>query len=174
VAINSGNVLQLGSPPSNQGIAFTAGATPPSGYTNSFVWVQLITGDTFGFTLSSGLTQTCTVNSLGLDNRYPYAPTTGNTVPDSPFVNLNSGDSKTTRTFSAQMYLLWSSGLTNSIPVPLGSASWSFFADAVQNMSTQQWTVQPDSSRSANAFQAGNSYPSWTSLYTNGGSTTCH
>jgi len=74
---------------------------------------------------------------------------------DSPFVNLNSGDSKTTRTFSAQMYLMWSSGLTNSIPVPVGSLSWSFFADAVQNMSTQQWTVQSDSSQSATHFKRG-------------------
>jgi hypothetical protein len=64
--------------------------------------------------------------------------------------------------FSATMYLLWSSGLTNSIRVPLGSVSWQWSRDATYSAQTQTWTLKSGSG-SASAFIAGSSYPSWNS-----------
>jgi hypothetical protein len=173
VVINPGSVLQFGGPNSNptDGISFTANVTPPTGFSNTFVWVQLIKGDTFTFTLASGTQDVCNPNSLGLDNTYPYSPTTGNNVKDSPPVTLDSHDTKTSRNFSAQMFVMWRPGLTGDIPVPLGSVSWGFFADAAQGST---WTVQSDSSVTTPVLQTGPSYPSWTSTYLNGGPTTCH
>ncbi|HKW58074.1 MAG TPA: hypothetical protein VJN42_12020, partial [Candidatus Acidoferrum sp.] len=168
ITVNPGPVLQFGGPNSNptDGITFSASATPPTGFSNSFFWAQLILGDTFTFTTTGGTTQVCTVNSLGLDNTYPYYP-----PKDSPFFSLSSGDTKSTRNFSARMFVMWSSNLPNSIPVPVASVSWGFYADASFGST---WTVQSDSSVTTPTITTGATYPSWTSLYTNNGPTTCH
>jgi hypothetical protein len=83
-----------------------------------------------------------------------------------------TGVTEVTDNFSATMYLMWSSGLTNSIPVPLGSASWQWSGDAKYNTSNQTWSLQSGSG-SANTFQSSNSYPTWSNLVPFSG-VTCH
>ena len=41
--------------------------------------------------------------------------------------------------FSVQMYLMWNSGLTNAIPVPLGYVSWGFSGGAT--LSNGSWSI---------------------------------
>ncbi len=175
-------VINSGTPPtvglgnstfSNVGIVFNASATPPSGYSNNFIWAQLITADTIAITGTPNVICHQTTNpqntpGTGLDSDYPYG--TGASVNDNPDFPLQTsyGSQVTNVTevndnpFSATMYLLWSSGLANSIPVPLGSVSWQWSGDATYNSSSQTWSVKSGSG-SANAFASGNSYPSWTS-----------
>jgi hypothetical protein len=68
------------------------------------------------------------------------------------------------------MYLMWRPGLTNDIYVPLGYVTWQFFGDASQSGT---WTVQSDSTRSANAFVQSSSYPTWTSTLPTNGPSPC-
>jgi hypothetical protein len=174
-AINPGPVLQFGVPPSVLGIQFSASATQPAGYSGSFVWVQLLTTYVVGLTISSG-NQTCNGTGIpGLDNTYPYPSVSGNSslTNDQPKTSLPSTATEVTLNVNAQMFLMWRPGLSNDIPVPLGSVAWQFFGDAVQNTSNSTWSVQPDSSRSANSFVQSSSYATWTSTFTNG-VLTCH
>ncbi len=166
----SGNTyLQFGtSSASNAGVLFTPSATAPSGYSNTFIWAQLISTDSIVANGSS-----CSAGT-GLDNAYPYPPVAGtNTAGDSPAVQLLSTDTSVSRTFAAEMYLLWSSGLANSIPVPLGSTKWSFSGTATKNGSS--WS--PTGSGSASSFvassasQSSDGYPIWSTHTTNG---VCH
>ncbi len=170
VVINSGPVLQFGGSLSNIGITFTATATPPSGYSNNFKWVQLVTNDTRVLTpANGGAVQTCVPTTqpiastgTGLDTGYPYAVTSS--TNDNPSIALNSANKEETRTFTATMYLLWSSGLANAIPVPLGYVNWQFSGDAtLTNAQTNQWSLKSGSG-SSNSFTASNSYPSWNSF----------
>ena len=166
---NSGFALDFGlgiSP--DIGIQFNGRATSPSGYTDTYWWVQLIGSDSSTYTAGSS-TLNCTAGT-GLDNTIPYA--TGLSTADSPSLGLPSADSKVTRSDSFTMYFMWRPGLTSDIPVPLGYVAWQIYGDAVQSGGT--WTVQSDSTASANAFQASGSYPTWTSTVTNGGTKTCH
>ena len=170
--IIAGPDLSFGNPPSSVGIRFTASASPPSGYSNTFVWVQIINSASAVQYRSSG-NKNCTFSGVpGLDGTYPYPNASSNTANDSPAWPLTSIDSEDTFTLNAQMFLMWRPGLTNDIPVPLGSVTWQFFGDAVQNTSTQTWTVQSDSSQSANAFQSGSTFPAWSSVAN--GNATCH
>jgi len=107
VDINPGPVLQFGNL-ATPGIKFTASATPPAGYTNSFVWVQINTNDALLLTMNDNTTQTCnwaTVPSGGdpyLDTIYPYDIL--NPTSDSPSSGLDSNSYKELiRNFSATM-----------------------------------------------------------------------
>ena len=96
----------------------------PTGYSNSsggsFSLVQLISTDTI--TGSASLT-----NPAGLDTAYPYAAPPSNDTPD---IFLKSTYTTLTRTFNANMFLLWQSSTANSIPVPLGYQTWAFTGTA--------------------------------------------
>jgi hypothetical protein len=59
VVISPGPYIQLGGTQANVGIQFSASATPPTGYSNAFTWVQLVTNDTKVVTPNTGATQTC-------------------------------------------------------------------------------------------------------------------
>jgi hypothetical protein len=169
VAINSGPVLQFGSTTgSNIGIAFSASANQPSGYSPTFKWVNLISGDTITLTPNTGSQVTCHLGA-GLDNKYPSFPlVTSNTTNDNPkYGPLPSGYTEVNRNFSAQTYLMWNSGLANAIDVPLGSLPWGFVGDAVLVAGT--WNIdQSKSSKYATGFTNSPSYPTWNSLYLNG------
>jgi hypothetical protein len=177
VVITSEPALSLGNYPSIAGIQLTASATPPTGYSNSFEWVQIITNDTKMITLNDNTTTTCvpaTTPAGGLpflDNVYPYD--TNNPTTDIPETVLDSTQFRElTRNFSATMYLLWKPGLQNSIFVPLGTVGWQWSGDAVYNAGNQTWTLN-SSSKSANAFSASSTYPTWT-RYSDYSSQSCH
>ena len=180
VAIDTGPVLRLGGPASNIGIAFTASATPPSGYANTFSYVQLIKNDPITLTPSNGgAVQVCNPTTQpvvgvfpALDSGYPYSK--GTTTSDNPpTATLTNTDKEVTRAFSATMYLMWSSELTGSIPVPLGYVDWQFTADAtLTNSQSNTWAVKSGTG-SAGSFVASNSFPVWASFAPYTGET-CH
>jgi hypothetical protein len=168
--------LYLGGSTTNYGIVITA-SDSPSSPAGKFTWVQLITGDTYTRTPSNGgALLTCHPSEIptvgvfpGLDTTYPYqiVNSAGTTVNDNPSIGLPSGYNKSTRTFSATMYLMWTptaaSGCTGSsctIPVPEGYVSWSFNGTAT--LTNNVWSVTSSSSN-GNAFVANSSYPTWTS-----------
>lgn len=191
VVINTSNTpstLGLGNATSsNVGIIFNASATPPSGYSNSFTWVQLLTANTIAITATPSvscvqITIPQNASGTGFDDGggagFPYG--SGASVNDNPDFPLQTGygtqvtgvTEVNDSPFSATMYLLWSSGLANSISVPLGSVSWQWTGDATYSAQTQTWSLKSGSG-SANAFVAGSSYPSWNSKVPFTG-VTCH
>lgn len=181
VRIGAGPSLEFGGTASNVGINFTASATLPSGYPNSrFNWVQLETKDIFVLTpTNGGAVQTCVPTSqpvattgTGLDTQYPTDIT--NPTEDNPDYVLTSTYNEVTRTFTARMYLMWTSGLTNSVPVPLGYVDWQFSGDAtLVNATSNTWTIKSGSG-SSNTFQASVAYPLWTSYIPSNPGLTCH
>ena len=173
VATSTGQVIVTTSPPlvlrfgasnANPGIRFTASATPPSGYFNTFVWVQLL--DNYSISLQGNPNHLCSWTDV-LDTVYPYPPLTSTTTADNPNLGLSSIYTEESFGFAGHMFLMWSSGLSGSIPVPLGSLTWQVSADAVQDMNTQQWSLKAGSQGSANQFQTGDSYPSWIGIVGN-------
>lgn len=117
--------------------------------------------------------------ALGLDTRYPYAyVNTPSYTNDNPSVTLPTTYLEVTRTFSANMYLMWQSGSPNSIPVPLGDVSWNFYGDAKQtNTTTHTWSLlSSPTNRGAIAFQSSTAsqpsygYPTWAGTSTE----SCH
>jgi hypothetical protein len=169
------NLMRFGQTGGN-GITFTASSTPPAGYSWSYVWYQLRTADSDHAVFNGG-SLSCTTGASAaqphLDGSAPYSA--GAQAYDSPNIALPSGDSQLSRTFSAKMYLLWSSGLANSIPVPLGYVTWSASGTATFNSSTGLWTVTSGNPVPApSAFAATVSYPSWTVTDANGPYPTCN
>jgi hypothetical protein len=113
------------------GITFTASATQPAGYPNYiFDWYQLLTATTVKYLNSRVVQQTCTLTP-GLDNADPYG--SGATQLDAPGQLLLSSYSEETLNESFIMYLMWNSGLSNAIDVPLGYVTWSWTGDAIQS-----------------------------------------
>ncbi len=144
------------------GELFTAKGSPGGG---TYSFVQLINSDTTTFTSSSGTT-TCTHNA-GVDFSYPYAAQISATkADDAPFVVLpTSPYNNITRSFSASMYLLWTSSVAGSIPVPAGSVTWQF--SGATTLTKGKWGSVTGSG-TANAFvaatgtQSNKGYPLWT------------
>jgi hypothetical protein len=159
----------LGGKGSDLGISFTASATPPSGYSNHFVWAQMLSGYTWVGTIGVGGTETCHPSANpswappGLDVRYPASTTIS--TNDNPGISLNGRYVEVNLTFQATMYLLWNSGATNAIDVPLGSVTWSWSADAQWNAGAGQWFVA-SSTKSAAAFQLTSFPPTWSNVVT--------
>lgn len=142
----------------------------PTKYKNSsggnFVLVQLLSSDT--------------VNEVdtgpGLDTGYPYPappPTT-----DNPSLYLGSTAGTVSRSFTANLFLMWQSTVSDSIPVPLGYQTWGFDGTAICTGSCStytNWTAStigtpgPTGSfttSSASQTQVGNNtlvfgYPTW-------------
>lgn len=143
------------------------------------MWAQLITNDTIVLSPVNGganetchpLTQPVATTGTGLDTQYPYS--TAASTNDNPSVGLDStADKEVNRAFNATMYLMWTSGLTSAIPVPLGSVSWTFSGDATFNSTTGVWSVVSGSS-SASPFVASSSYATWSSFVPYQGSLIC-
>ena len=164
----SGYLLDLGLPlDPEQGIKFNGKATSPPSNAGTYEWAQFVTTNTETFT--QGSTKITCSTGTGLDTQFPYD--TGLSTSDSPSTSLPSGYSQKTWSLGFTMYLMWRPGLSSDIPVPLGYVSWQAYGDAAQ--SGGNWTVQSDSSVSANSFQASSSpFQSWTSKV-HGGAQTC-
>jgi hypothetical protein len=161
----AGPTLSFGFPLSTPGIQFNASATSPSGQAGTYLFAQVITVDNQSFTAGSS---TLSCGGTGLDNAIPYPGSNGQfNAADSPALQgLPSSDNKVTWSLGATMYYMWRPGTPSDIPVTLGKVSWQAFGDTVQSGGT--WTVQSDSSSSANAFQSSSGLPSWGAVLTNG------
>ena len=154
------------------GISFRARYFLPEGVSKNFIWVQVITSDVITVN-SDGVRLHCVPKSepvanfgAGLDTTYPYD--THNPTIDNPRIHLSSDIQQYSRVFHARMFLLWTSGLSNSIPVPLGSVDWSFAGEAVlKGAKANSWLLKsghggPDNS--VTPFTRSHTYPFWTNL----------
>jgi hypothetical protein len=155
----------------NAGVLFAPSATAPSGYSNNFVWAQLISKD-----LLTANGSTCTfLADAGpdLDTEYPAPPVEGtNNFGDAPPISLLATDTSVTRVLNAETYLLWSSGLTNAIPVPIGSIAWGFSGTATNTGTLASPVWGATGTGSAGRFAASQDvppnygYPTWGKITT--------
>jgi hypothetical protein len=131
-----------------------------AGDAGTYEWAQKLTTFSFYYNYVSGSPQTtCTgINVPGLDTKFPY--TTGLSANDSPEVPLEYAYNQEKANFGATMYFMWNPGTSSAdIPVPLGNVTWQAYGDVT--CSNNNCTIQLDSSRSANPFQASSSYITW-------------
>ena len=173
VQVISNNSLSFGNVDTARapGITFTetAGASPQAG---QFEWAQLLNSDLFLLYPSGGKLTTCSFGA-GLDNIFPYPMDTGGTANDSPGTNLQTTWSKAFQENRFQMFLMWQSDTTGSIPVPLGSVHWFWSGTAARNAKTGVWSLQAGSTKGATAFGASSDFPVWSQVVANG-ARTCH
>jgi hypothetical protein len=165
--MNGSPYLQFGTVyATNAGVLFTPSATAPPGSTNNFTWAQLLSMDTMSLNGSS-----CSfLPDAGpdLDNVYPADPVPGtNNFGDGPYTQLLPTDTLVTRTFNAQTYLLWNSGLSDAISVPIGSVAWNFSGQATNSgtSTTPKWTASGTGNAGSfvpSASQPYYGYPIWT------------
>jgi hypothetical protein len=113
-------------PGSTFGITFQPSGAPSGG---TYSYMQLINSDT-----RTQNTISCT-SSQGIDGTYPYNGFIPGTNPpqaeDAPGLPLPSGYI-VSRSFNATMFLMWTSNVANSIPVPIGYQTWGFSGSAKQ------------------------------------------
>jgi len=156
--------------------AFGISFNSPTGYQNSaggsFFLVQLIGSDV--------VTGGCCTQPAGLDTRYPYGSPPSN---DNPGTYLPPTINSASRTFTANMFLMWQSSTTGSIAVPLGYQNWGFSGTATCSAAcgvASSWTATTNgtpgpigsfvlSSPSQTQTNDGNNvlmdgYPTWTVL----------
>jgi hypothetical protein len=117
--------------------------SPPSSSDGSYSFVQILPSGN-PTTYTNGTSSVSCTNTAGLDGKYPYPLQEGfNYVDDSPIAILGSLYTKVSRTFSAAMYLLWTSNIPNSIPVPIGYQSWHFNTSTANSAfpNSQSWST---------------------------------
>jgi hypothetical protein len=126
-----------------EGIKFTQ---PDNSSDGSYSFVQLVTSGRISF--ASGSSKGAWVTIPGLDGQYPYPPNEPDDLfvsdsPDTPLVDPAAVYSKVSRTFSANMFLMWTSSKTGSIPVPIGSQKWRFSASTKNTgyPTSETWTT---------------------------------
>jgi len=164
------------------GISFHAIYSLPEGMLKNFTWVQLIQSDALTLKNQEG-TLYCVPKSqpvaefgAGLDTGYPYDMR--NPTRDNPPLELTPDTQAYSRVFHARMYLLWSSGLSNSIPVPLGFVDWSFSGEVVlKDPATNSWALksgQAGPDHPDQPFTRSHAYPLWYSLVPYSGSLMCN
>jgi hypothetical protein len=152
------------------GVTFHASYQLEPELRKNFIWVQLISLDRVVVTDSEG-TMVCSPkaqpfanSSAGLDTNYPYD--TRNPTHDSPPVELTDDAVEVTRSLRARIFLLWNSGKSNAIPVPLGYVAWHVSGRA-QRRGEKQWRLEegeagPD--QPMQGFHASATYPLWENL----------
>lgn len=154
--------LQFGGTTTNQGIVFT-----PSVSTN-VSYLQII--ESYDITYDQMVGGVCydDLPTPALDTSYPYG--TGPYVDDNPGVPLLNDTEVTISSstpFSAQMYVLWTPGSTNSIPVPLGYVPWTWSAAATPGSScsggADNWCPS-GTGGNASSFVSSSTYPQWTQI----------
>jgi len=143
----------------NSGILFDEYGSPDSG---RFEWVQLLKTDKITYTTTDGSKLKCPA-SPGLDGRYPAYY--DETAEDSPGVGIASSFTAVNSNFSAQMYLLWTSNIPNSIPVPLGSTTWGFVESSkVEPTAINGWATPAVTARPGMFSPTEPEYPIWSSV----------
>jgi hypothetical protein len=165
-----------------KGISFRARYNLPEGLLKNYVWVQLVTNDVMEVK-GNNWRMVCTPKSLpeaqmgvGLDTDYPYD--WRNPTRDSPPMQLQPEAQEISRKFNARMYLLWGSGLSNSIVVPLGYVPWHFEGHALRkDLPTNTWTLLSGSGGADDPdhpYRPTRTYPSWNSLVPYAGVMKCN
>ncbi len=151
------------------GISFRAHYNLPEGMLRNYTWVQVVTKDVTEVKVGKEL-KVCTPESqpeaelgVGLDTDYPYD--WHNPTRDSPPMQLLPQAEEMSRRFQARMYLLWGSGLSNSIVVPLGYVGWHFEGHAIRrDLLTNTWTLKEGSGGADDPerpYRPTRTYPSW-------------
>ena len=166
VVVKAGPRLGFGTS-SDIGIIFTISASAAPQGTYSFV--QLISSHNTSYDLSSGTVCPDNIGS-GLDNSYPYGNATSVSTDDNPSNPLFADDKEVTTSFAATMYAMWTpSDVSNPLPVPLGYVTWGYSGDAIQNLSTAVWSINPNttSKGTAGSFVPSSTYPTWTTTIVN-------
>lgn len=145
------------------GIMFQASATPPSGNTGAYSWVQLVNSDVLnqeGNFFRGACTGGPSASNPQLDLSYPYSTTMSSqnaVIPDdiatdNPEYVLKQVWGEAARHFTATMYLMWTPTAASAcptggsgpctIPVPLGSVNvsmpWNFSGDTINTLSTEK------------------------------------
>lgn len=144
----------------------------PKGLMRDYTWVQLVTRDVIDIRTGKEW-MVCRPKAepqaelgVGLDTDYPYD--WRNPTRDSPPIQLEPETEEVSRSFHARMYLLWGSGLSNSIVVPLGYVAWHFEGRAIRkNLLTNTWTLLNGSGGPDDAeqpYRPSQSYPSWSAV----------
>ncbi|MGA3370192.1 MAG: hypothetical protein ABSC48_00355 [Terracidiphilus sp.] len=169
VATERDSILHLVDATKKDGITFTA-SDDSSSAPGKFSFVQLL--DSFAMNYIYQYEKPCQSNIAnsgpGLDSYYPYPAITAYSAWDSPAVPLNGDDAEVIASFQATIYLMWQSGSTSdSIPISLGSLSWGWFGDAVQNERTHDFSVKQGSGSQVNAgpLVENSEYPHWAIVY---------
>ena len=153
-------------PPETLGwtISFEASATSPPGVGGKYQWVQIVNSVTDYDYYSDGSKKTCT-GGPALDTSYPYG--TGLTADDSPsdaISDTNESGVNDTRNF--QMYLMWNPQTdSTSIPVSLGSVSWTATGAIAFDFQTNTWGEESGATTAGN-FAASSTEPQWGSAIT--------
>jgi hypothetical protein len=163
------------------GILFQAHYNLPEGLMRNYTWVQLVTRDVVRTRMGKEW-MVCRPKSepqaelgVGLDTDYPYD--WRNPTRDSPPIQLEPATEEVSRSFHARMYLMWGSGLSNSIAVPLGYVAWHFEGHAIRkDLLTNTWTLingsgGPDDE--AQPYRPTRSYPSWSTVVPYSGEIEC-
>ncbi len=151
------------------GISFRAHYNLPEGMMRNYTWVQVVTQDVTEVQVGKVL-KVCTPESqpeaelgVGLDTGYPYD--WHNPTRDSPPMQLLPQAEEMSRRFHARMYLLWGSGLSNSIVVPLGYVGWHFEGHAIRmDLLSNTWTLKEGSGGADDPerpYRPTRTYPSW-------------
>lgn len=152
-----------------KGISFRAHYNLPEGLLKNYTWVQLVTRDVMEVKEGRD-SMVCTPKSLpeaelgeGLDTDYPYD--SRNPTRDSPPIQLRPEAVEISRHFNARMYLLWGSGRSNSIVVPLAYVTWHFEGHAVkQDSLANKWTLIEGKGGvdiPEQPYRVTHSYPTW-------------
>jgi len=162
------------------GIAFVA--SPGSSPSGKVEYVQLLVTNNITFTSADG--PTVQNAGTGLDNTFPYPsiPTDVNQTNDSPSNSLPPNTAggtiytKAERNFTAKMYLLWTSSIAGSVPVPLGYTQWIIDGIATYNMGNGKWTASHGAGQGVNPSltaltkddgTVSHGYPVWTTVAKN-------
>lgn len=164
-----GNQCQnMGGETGTPGVLFTApGSSSPSGI---YSFVQKINHDSTTYSFTAGTSSENCSTTPGLDGQYPYPLYGDGEAADAPSVGLLPVYRRVSRNFAATMYLLWTSSISNSIPVPIGYQKWHFQA-STRNPSAptkQSWTTPVSQSQGtdgafvpAASSQPSDGYPTW-------------
>lgn len=158
---NGAAALSFGDINNTPGMTFDAQMSAP-GDDNRAFFVQLINYDNSVDLLASGDSKTCNgpANAPALDSGFPYRNFNGSlSTSDSPEEPLGDPAAPTVpysmegnRVFSATMYLMWlpansippsppaNFNFELSIPVPLGSITWTYGGDAINTLQLQNTT----------------------------------
>jgi len=171
------------------GITFTANATPPSGYNQSFTWAQVISSLQDKYVNANGPFSVPPSPQSGIDHAFPYANASPTTTNDTPNTLLPSIYGEGWRSFTATMYLMWDPALPNgctpakidphtlvatpsnctSIPVPLSSVQWHWSGCAINTLAPQAvstWVLSTTNGcpvQTLDSPQQSPSFPLWTS-----------
>jgi hypothetical protein len=161
------------------GITFNATVNTLPGSSGQTEWIHVISANEI--TGDSVLGMPFLVNiGTGLDNFLPYndypdpVDATTTTASDSPDNDLGIDNASVTRTFTAKMYLMWTSQISGSIPVPLGYVKWEISGTAAANeTNTPPWSLTSSAPTKRNFHISQDTgtkthgLPTWSSLVTN-------